>query len=136
MHSFPSIVYHLSLIENMKNRHTNELKDFQNKLLAKQHKPKYSTELLNYRKIEEHLAKAKDYTQAHKIKAKADTLEAVETEKWIRCKQNEMQRQENQFKNTKQQELTALQKRIQAGREEHKKQRHVELERYVNVGEY
>ena len=117
----------------MKKRHINELKDFQKKILAKQHKPKYSTELLNYRKIEEHLAKAKDYTQAHKIKGKADALEAVETEKWIRCKQNEMQRQENQFKNTKQQELTALQKRIQAGREENKKQRHVELERYVNI---
>ena len=44
---------------------------------------------------------------------------------------------EAQFKHTKQQELIALQKRIQTGREEQKKQRHQDLERllqrYQNV---
>mmetsp|Transcript_27761 Transcript_27761/g.40890 ORF Transcript_27761/g.40890 Transcript_27761/m.40890 type:complete len:266 (-) Transcript_27761:2499-3296(-) len=125
------------LVETMKERHVTELQEFQEKILAKQQRPKFSTELLNYRKIEEHLAKAKDYNEAHKIKAKADKLEEFETEKWIRRKQKEMFQQENKFKNTKQQELSALQKRIQTGREEQKKQRHVDLERllqrYQNV---
>ena len=113
----------------MKERHLKEYQSFQEKLLAKQQKPKFSTDLLNYRKIEEHLAKSKEYGEAHKIKAKADRLEAFETQKWIKRKQKEMNRQEKQFKNTKQQELAALQKRIQASREEQKKQRHVSLER-------
>ena len=48
-----------------------------------------------------------------------------------------MLQKEAQFKHTKQQELIALQKRIQTGREEQKKQRHQDLERllqrYQNV---
>ena len=114
----------------MKDRHVSELKAFQNKILSKQAKPKFSTELLNYRKIQEHLAKAKDYNQAHKMKIKADNLETHEKEKWFEHKQQEMSQQENKFKQGKLQELTALQKRIQTGKEELKKQRHVELERY------
>ena len=43
----------------MKDRHLNELKEFQRTLLEKQQKPKFSPGLLNYRKIEEHLAKSK-----------------------------------------------------------------------------
>lgn len=113
----------------MKERHASELKNFQAKLLSKQQRPKFSTELLNYRKIQEHLAKAKDYNEAHKMKVKADNLEAHETEKWVKQKQQEMSQQENKFKQSKYQELTALQKRLQTGREEQKKQRHVELER-------
>mmetsp|Transcript_20691 Transcript_20691/g.25606 ORF Transcript_20691/g.25606 Transcript_20691/m.25606 type:complete len:260 (+) Transcript_20691:221-1000(+) len=125
------------LIESMKERHTNQLQSFSKKLLAKQPRPKFSTELLNYRKIQEHLAKAKDYAEAHKMKMKADRLEAYETERWTKQKEQEMLQQEAKFKQAKQQELTALQKRIQTGREEQKKQRHVDLERllqrYQNV---
>jgi len=117
------------LIDTMRERHSSELKEYQTKLLAKQPKPKYSTELLNYRKIQEHLAKAKDYNQAHKMKVKADNLESHEREKWSKQKQQEMSQQETKFKQGKLQELTALQKRIQTGREEQKKQRQVELDR-------
>ena len=48
----------------------NELKEFQETLLQKQQRPKFSRELLNLRRIQEHLAKQKDYTEAHKIKLK------------------------------------------------------------------
>ena len=48
------------------------------------------------------------------MKLKSDALEAWELEKW---------------RNLKQQELLALQKRIQTGREEQKKQRQMDLER-------
>lgn len=113
----------------MKERHEKEFEEFQKKLSGKQQKPKFSTELLNYRKIEEHLVKSKDYNEAHKTKVKADDLESIETEKWTRRRRKDINRQENQFKNMKQQELSALSKRIQAGREDQKKQRKFALER-------
>jgi len=125
------------LVEAMRERHQGELREFQRKLLSKQQKPKFSRELLNLRKIQEHLAKQKDYTEAHKMKLKSDALEAWELEKWRNQKQQEMFQREAKFKHRQQQELLALQKRIQTGREEQKKQRQMDLERllqrYQNV---
>lgn len=118
-----------TLLDAMKDRHTNELKEFQARTLSKHQKPKFSPELLNYRRVEEHLAKAGEYNEAHKIKKKADATEKAEMAKWERKKNEEMLRAESQFKSTKRQEVAALQKRIQAGREEQKKQRRVALER-------
>lgn len=124
-------------INCMKERHLDELKEFQQKLLEKQQKPKFSPVLLNYRKIEEHLARAKNYSEAHKVKAKADKLEAKETEQWNSMKQKEMFQQESQFKAAKRQELSALQKRIKSGREEQRKRRQTALQRlmqrYTNI---
>ena len=121
----------------MKERHLDELKEFQQKLLEKQQKPKFSPVLLNYRKIEEHLARSKNYNDAHKVKAKADRMEAKETEQWNKMKQKEMFQQESQFKAAKRQELSALQKRIKTGREEQSKRRQIALgklmQRYRNV---
>jgi len=125
------------MVEAMRERHQGELREFQRKLLGKQMKPKWSRELLNLRKIQEHLAKQKDYTEAHKMKLKSDALEAWELEKWRNQKQQEMFQREAKFKHRQQQELLALQKRIQTGREEQKKQRQMDLERllqrYQNV---
>eukprot|EP01041_Mallomonas_annulata_P001675 gene1675-3235_t len=121
------------LIEAMKERHAAELRDFQRKLMSKEIRPKFSTDLLNLRKIQDTLAKQKDYAEAHKMKLKADALEAWELEKWHNQRQTELLQRETKFKHVKQQELIALQKRIQSGREEQKKQRHQDLERYQNV---
>jgi len=60
---------------------------------------------------------------------KADALEAWELEKWHNQRQQDLLLKESKFKHSKQQELIALQKRIQSGREEQKKQRHQDLER-------
>uniref|UniRef100_A0A7S2SB13 Uncharacterized protein n=1 Tax=Rhizochromulina marina TaxID=1034831 RepID=A0A7S2SB13_9STRA len=119
------------LVEAMRERHKAELREFQESLLQKQQRPKFSRELLNLRRIQEHLAKQKDYTEAHKIKLKCDALEAWELEKWKNQKQQEMFQREAKFKHQKQQELIALQKRIQTGREEQKKQRELDLERLL-----
>ena len=58
-------------------------------------------------------------------------------EKWKNKKQAELFQKEATFKHKQQQELLALQKRIQSGREEQKKQRQLDLERllqrYQNV---
>lgn len=64
-------------------------------------------------------------------------MEAWELEKWHSERQQDLLQKEAKFKFNKQQELLALQKRIQSGREEQKKQRHMDLERllqrYQNV---
>jgi hypothetical protein len=58
-------------------------------------------------------------------------------EKWHSDRQQDLLQKEAKFKYNKQQELLALQKRVQTGREEQKKQRHLDLERllqrYQNV---
>lgn len=141
----------LELVEAMKERHQAELRDYQRRLIGRQVRPKYSKDLLNLRKIQETLAKQKEYVnlecwpafhpfisnplplysyaEAHKMKLKADALEAWELEKWHNQRQSDLLQKEAKFKQVKQQELIALQKRIQTGREEQKKQRHQDLER-------
>lgn len=77
------------LVETMKSRHITELREFQKKLLERHSQPKYSKELLNLRSIQETLARNKDYSEAHKIKLKADALESYEYEKWESLRQQE-----------------------------------------------
>lgn len=71
------------------------------------------------------------------MKLKGDALESWEVEQWSNSKQEELFQREATFKHSKRQELLALQKRIQTGREEQKKQRQEDLERllqrYQNV---
>jgi hypothetical protein len=119
----------LAPLPHVQERHAQEVREFQSKLMEKQQRPKFSRELLNLRKIQERLAKARDYTEAHKMKLKADALEAWELERFQGLKQQEIFQKEAKYKQGKQAELLALQKRIQTGREEQKKQRHMDLER-------
>ena len=118
-------------INSMKERHLRELKEFQQKLLEKQQKPKFSPVLLNFRKVEEHLARSKNYSEAHKVKLKADRLESKETESWNKTKQRENGALESQFKAAKRQEMSAMNKRIVSGKEELSKRRGVALERLM-----
>jgi hypothetical protein len=120
----------------MTGRHLNDFQDFRGKLLKKQQKPKFSSDLLTMRKVEEHLVRSEKYAEAQKTKEKADERERIETEKWVEQKRKEMDRNEVLFKKGKQQELTALQKRLQAGREDLKKQKKIALERYGNEGTF
>jgi hypothetical protein len=78
------------MVGAMLERHEGELRDYQARLLQQQSRPKYSRELLDLRRIQEHLAKAKDYAEAHKMKLKSDALEAWELEKWRNKRQQEM----------------------------------------------
>jgi hypothetical protein len=71
-----------NLVSGMKSRHAAELAEWQRQTIAKSQKRiKFSKELLNLRKIEQCLAKQKDYQQAALMKARADQLEAFELEK-------------------------------------------------------
>lgn len=49
----------------------------------------------------EHLAKAKDYAEAHKMKLKSDALEAWELEKWRNRRQADLCQRESKFKHAK-----------------------------------
>merc|ERR1719506_2384388 len=101
------------------------------------YRPKFSKELLNSRKIQETLAKMKQYSEAHKIKLKADRLEEVEMEKLRAQHAHRLAAQEMQFAQRQQAELQALEKRVDTARQEHKIQRQQDLERilqrYQNV---
>lgn len=50
---------------------------------------------------QEHLAKAKDYAEAHKMKLKSDALEAWELEKWRNKRQADLCQRESKFKHAK-----------------------------------
>lgn len=126
------------LVEAMKERHAASLNEYLRKLQQEPLKrPKFSKELLNLRRIQQTLAKQKDYAEAHKVKLKADNLEAFELEKLRNHHQVRMQSLAEKFKERQSGELTALLKRVQTGREEQKKQRQADLERllqrYQNV---
>lgn len=62
------------LILSMKEKHVEELREFQQKLIAKATIPRHSKEYLNLRRIQDVLAKQKNYAEAAKIKQKADEL--------------------------------------------------------------
>jgi hypothetical protein len=128
----------LELTASIKERHAAELAEWQQKTIAtSQKRVKFSKELLNLRRIQECLAKQKDYQQAALMKARADNLEAWELEKLGNQKQQDLFLKEGRFKDRQASELEALFKRVQTGREEQKKQRQLDLERllqrYQNV---
>jgi hypothetical protein len=126
------------LEEAMKERHGTELMEYiRNAQSEPLKQPKFSKELLNLRSIQQTLAKQKEYAEAHKIKLKADNLEAFELEKMRNQHQLRLSNVVEKFKSKQTSELGALRKRVQTGREEQKKQRQLDLERllqrYQNV---
>merc|ERR1712100_919563 len=86
------------LVDNMRKKHANELFRFKDKLQKNlPYRPKFSKELLNSRKIQETLAKMKQYSEAQKVKLKADRLEEVEMEKLRAQHAHRLAAQEMQF---------------------------------------
>ena len=122
-------IHTIRSIRNMTGRHLIEFQGFRGKLLKKQQKPKFSSDLLTLRKVEEHLVKSEKYVDAQKTKEKADERERIEIERWREQKRKEIDRNEVLFMKGKNQGLAALHKKIQAGREDLKKQKKIALER-------
>ncbi len=75
------------LLNQLAMKHKDQLITFQQALISKPEKARFSRELFNLRKIQDTLAKQKNYTEAHKIKLKADSLQSWEMEKWKNKKQ-------------------------------------------------
>ncbi len=126
-----------TIISAMKKRHEEGFLEYQKKLLQQQTRPKYSRNVLDLRSKQERLAKARHYSEAHKLKLKSDTLEAAELEKFYKKRQEEMLAKEQLFKRSKATEMQALLKRIESGRLDLKKQHKTDLDkllrRYTNI---
>lgn len=118
-------------------RHSDELRDFQQKLVSQATQPRHTKEYYNLREIQEKLAHQKNYAAAAKIKVKADELLAYEEDKWSNERQLEMLHRENVYKTRLSAEAETLRKRVAQGRAEQNRARQKALEkvlaRYNNV---
>lgn len=120
-------------IQQMTDKHQKRLTEFQEETIKSimQKQPKFSRELLDWRRRQHLLARQKNYAEAEKIKRLADTLEARETQKIGQSRKQQIKKLEAQFRQDQQKELTALLKRIDGRRKEHIKQRNVDSKRLL-----
>ncbi|DBA04098.1 TPA: hypothetical protein N0F65_009445 [Lagenidium giganteum] len=120
-------------VKQMTEKHAVDLREFQEKLQQEilERPPKFSKELIEWRRRQHRLAQQKQYTEAQKIKKIADEMEEDE-----RAKMNEEYRQvfvrkEAKLRQQQQAELQALLKRIDGRRKEHLKQRNLDSKRLL-----
>ncbi|CAM9367840.1 unnamed protein product [Chrysoparadoxa australica] len=120
-------------IQQMTERHAVKLMEHQQRLQQgiEDKAPKWSKELLEWRRRQHLLARQKCYAEAQKVKKIADQMEESE-----RCSMNDKQgmfiaRKEAAFRGQQQAELIALLKRIDARRKEHLKQRALDSKRLL-----
>merc|ERR1712224_401792 len=120
-------------IQQMTDKHQKRLREFQEETIKAimQKQPKFSRELLDWRRRQHLLARQKNYAEAEKIKRLADTLEARETQKIGQNRKQQIKKLEAQFRQDQQKELTALLKRIDGRRKEHIKQRNTDSQRLL-----
>eukprot|EP00753_Platysulcus_tardus_P015058 PLAT4751.1.p1 GENE.PLAT4751.1~~PLAT4751.1.p1 ORF type:complete len:427 (+),score=234.09 PLAT4751.1:131-1411(+) len=120
-------------IQGMTERHAVKLREFQEKLqkeiLAKP--PKFSRELLDWRKRQTLLARQGNYAGAQKIKRIADMMEEKERKKLSDGHRSLVSRKEAKFRQQQQAELQALLKRIDVRRREHLKKRELDGKRLL-----
>ena len=128
----------LQLMKATEDKHIRDLEENRNDLekkLSINIKP--SPELLNMRQIQANLAKQKEYSEAHKVQVRVQQLEREEQEKHLQSRMKKIAAAEAKLISKQQGEMNALRKRIDAGENEQKKQRALELERllqrYQNV---
>eukprot|EP01061_Rhynchopus_euleeides_P001685 TRINITY_DN11230_c0_g2_i1.p1 TRINITY_DN11230_c0_g2~~TRINITY_DN11230_c0_g2_i1.p1 ORF type:complete len:341 (+),score=150.50 TRINITY_DN11230_c0_g2_i1:432-1454(+) len=122
----------------MLEQHSMELTKFHGTMTAEApKKAKFSKDLLNLRKIQDTLARQKNYVEAQKVKLKGDRLESIELDRINKDKGERYAKKEAQILNRHRQELLAMRKRMERGRIELDRRRKKELEmllqRYNNV---
>ena len=93
--------------------------------------PKYSKELLDWRRRQNMLARQKNYAEAQKIKRIADVMEERERKSIDTENRKIFARKEAQLRKQQQSELQALLKRIEGRRREHIKQRNLDSKRLL-----
>jgi len=120
-------------IQQMTEKHAVNLLEFQERL----HKevidkpPKFSKELLEWRRRQHMLARQKNYAEAQKIKRIADVMEERERKSLDEGNRQQFARRETKFRAEQQAELQALLKRIDSRRKEHIKQRNLDSKRLL-----
>mmetsp|Transcript_29107 Transcript_29107/g.65143 ORF Transcript_29107/g.65143 Transcript_29107/m.65143 type:complete len:340 (-) Transcript_29107:97-1116(-) len=120
-------------IQQMTERHAVNLLDFQRTLQTQMQErpPKWSRELLEWRRRQHMLARQKNYAEAQRIKKIADKLEEKEKKGVEADTATLFARKEAKFRQQQQAELQALLKRIDARRKEHIKQRNLDSKRLM-----
>jgi len=120
-------------IQQMTERHAVNLLEFQKNLQREMQErpPKWSRELLEWRRRQHMLARQKNYAEAQKIKKIADQMEEREKQNMQQTNAAVFARKEAKFRQQQQAELQALLKRIDARRKEHLKQRSVDSKRLL-----
>jgi len=119
-------------------KHEQDRKDWQYSMQDKfLLRPKYSKELLNLRKIEVTLAKAREYQDAAKVKMQADVMQKWELEDLKRDWQQKLATREQHLQKKQDTELEAFRIKVVAGRQKLKRDRMEELnkmlKRYNNL---
>lgn len=122
-----------SYIQQMTERHAIVLLEFQKQLRAElaSKPPKWSKELLEWRRRQHILARGKSYKEAQRIKRVADKTEEKERVEMEQSQAINFARREAKFRQQQQAELQALLKRIEARRREHIKQRNTDTKRLL-----
>ena len=120
-------------IQQMTERHAAALLEFQRGLqdAATSRPPKWSRELLEWRRREHTLARQRKYAEALRVKRTADRLEEQERGGMQTRHAAAFARKESQLRQQQQAELYALLKRIDARRREHTKQRALDSKRLL-----
>ncbi|RHY33011.1 hypothetical protein DYB32_001992 [Aphanomyces invadans] len=120
-------------IRQMTDKHAADLRAFQEKLHKElmERPPKFSKELIEWRRRQHRLAQQKNYAEAQKIKLIADELEAEERSTMNESLQVIFTRKETKFRQQQQAEVQALLKRIDGRRKEHVKQRNLDSKRLL-----
>ena len=86
---------HMNLIQMLQEKHTKEIEE--NRALLDQRIPvayKASSELLNLKKIQDQLARQREYAEAHKVQQKIVELEREEQEKYVQVRNKKIVAQE------------------------------------------
>ena len=120
-------------IQQMTERHAVNLLEFQRTLQKEMtlKPPKWSRELLEWRRRQHILARQKNYAEAQKIKKIGDSLEEKERGSMNTSHAAVFARKEASYRQQQQAELQALLKRIDARRKEHIKQRNLDCKRLL-----
>ena len=120
-------------IQQMTERHATNLLEFQRKLQSEmaERPPKWSRELLEWRRRQHMLARQKNYAEAQRIKKIADKLEDKERKSCENMSGGAFSRKDGQYRNQQHAELHALLKRIDARRKEHLTQRTLDSTRLL-----
>lgn len=120
-------------IQQMTERHAIVLLEYQKQLRAElaSKPPKWSKELLEWRRRQHILARGKKYADAQKLKRIADKAEQKEKEEMEQAQAVAFARREAKYRLQQQAELQALLKRIEGRRKEHIKQRNLDSKRLL-----
>lgn len=120
-------------IQQMTERHAVILLEFQKALRSElaSKPPKWSRELLDWRRRQHTMARSKHYAEAQKIRKVADQAEEKERRDMEQAQAVVFARKEAKFRQQQQSELHALLKRIEARRKEHIKQRDLDSKRLL-----